>query len=64
VVLRQMIDLIKGGTLGGSAYTIDLANGGEAISYNPGFDLPADVKQLGEDTIAGIKDGSITVPRS
>ncbi len=64
VVLRQMIDLIKGGTLGGNAYVIDLANGGEVISYNPGFDLPAEVKQLGEDTIAGIKDGSIAVPRS
>ncbi len=62
VVLRDMIDLIQQGTLGGEAYVIDLANGGEEIAFNPGFDLPADVKQLGQDTIQGIIDGSIVVP--
>jgi hypothetical protein len=41
---------------------IKLENGGEVIEFNPDFSLPADVKQLAEDTIQGIKDGSITIP--
>jgi basic membrane lipoprotein Med (substrate-binding protein (PBP1-ABC) superfamily) len=59
VVMKQMIDAIKGGKLGGTKYTIDLANGGEAIEYNAGYDLPADVKAKGDAAIQGIKDGSI-----
>jgi hypothetical protein len=46
---------------GGKAYVITLENGGQVIDYNSGFDLPDDVKQLAEDTITGIKDGSITI---
>ena len=60
VVLRDIIAKIEAGTPGGEYFKIDLANGGEVIEYNDGFDLPADVRQLGEDAIAGIKDGSIT----
>ena len=60
VVLRDIVAKIQAGTLGGEIYTIDLANGGEVIEFNDAFALPADVKQLGEDTIAGIIDGSIT----
>ncbi len=62
VVLNDIIDQIDQGTYGGKAYVITLENGGEVIEYNPGFDLPADVKQLAEDAIQGIKDGSITIP--
>jgi basic membrane lipoprotein Med (substrate-binding protein (PBP1-ABC) superfamily) len=62
VVLNDIIDQIDQGTYGGKAYVITLENGGEVIEYNPDFDLPADVKQLAEDTIQGIKDGSITIP--
>jgi hypothetical protein len=47
---------------GGKAYVINLENKGEVIEFNPDYDLPADVKQLAEDTIQGIKDGSITIP--
>ncbi len=61
VVLNQMIDLIESGTLGGQAFAIDLANGGEVITYNPDFDLPAEVRSLAEDTVKGIADGSITI---
>jgi hypothetical protein len=32
------------------------------MEYNPDFDLPADVKQLAEETTQGIVDGSITIP--
>jgi basic membrane protein A len=60
VVLREIIAKIQAGTLGGEEFKIDLANGGEVIEYNDAFDLPADVKQLGDDAIAGIIDGSMT----
>ncbi len=60
VILREILDNIDSGVLGGQSYVIDLANGGEVIEYNGAFDLPDDVRQLGEDTIAGIIDGSIS----
>jgi len=59
VVLNQMLDLIKGGTLGGQSFTINLENGGEVIEYNPGISVPADAKAAADAAIAGIKDGSI-----
>jgi basic membrane protein A len=61
VALDDMIKLINEGTLGGEAYVLTLENGGLLIEYNDGYDLPADVKTLAEDSIQGIKDGSITV---
>jgi basic membrane protein A len=61
VVLNDIIDQMDQEVYGGKAYVINLENGGEVIEYNPNFDLPADVKQLAEDTIQGIKDGSITI---
>jgi basic membrane protein A len=60
VVLREILDLIDEGTLGGSTFEINLENGGEVIEYNDAYDLPADVKALADDAIAGIEDGSIT----
>jgi basic membrane lipoprotein Med (substrate-binding protein (PBP1-ABC) superfamily) len=60
-VLKQMIDLINGGTLGGQSFAINLENGGEVIEYNPDFTVPADVKSLADDTVKGIIDGSITI---
>lgn len=60
VVLTEIIDGIRGGTLGGESFTIDLANGGEVIEYNPDYPLPADVKAAGDEAIAGITDGTIT----
>jgi basic membrane protein A len=60
VVLREIVDNVKNGKLGGESYTIDLANGGELIEFNDGYALPADVMDLANQTIAGIKDGSIT----
>lgn len=60
VVLRDMIEKIQSGTLGGEIYEINLDNGGLVIEYNDAFDLPADVQQAADDTIAGIIDGSIS----
>lgn len=59
VVVDDMIALIKEGTLGGKAYVVTLENEGLLIVFNDGYDLSADVKTLAENTIAGLKDGSI-----
>jgi basic membrane protein A len=59
VILSQILDAIEAGTLGGESYSIDLENGGEVIEFNDGYDLPEDVRAKGEETIAGIQDGSI-----
>ncbi len=59
VVLNQIIDLIEGGTLGGSAFAVDLANEGEVIEFNDGYALPAEVKSLADQTIDGIASGAI-----
>ncbi len=60
VILREILDEIDGGTLGGSTYEINLDNEGLVIEYNDGYDLPGDVKDVAENTIDGIKDGSIS----
>jgi basic membrane protein A len=60
VVLREIIANMENGVLGGEQYVIDLANGGEVIEYNDAYDLPADVRTLAEETIAGIIDGTIS----
>jgi len=64
VILKEMIGLVQGGTLGGKSFTINLKNGGEVIEYNPDYELSADAKALGDKAIQGIIDGSIkiTVP--
>lgn len=60
VALREMISKIQAGTLGGQVYEINLANEGEVIEFNDGFDLPDDVRAKADAAIAGIKDGSIS----
>ncbi|HEX9898613.1 MAG TPA: BMP family ABC transporter substrate-binding protein, partial [Candidatus Methylomirabilis sp.] len=61
VVLRQVLDLIANGTLGGQAFAVNLANQGEVIQFNSGYALPADVRTAADNAIAGISDGSITI---
>lgn len=60
-VIDQMISLIKSGTLGGQSFSVTLANGGEVMVFNPGYDLPADVKSAADDAIKGITDGTIKI---
>ena len=60
-IVKEMIGLIQGGTLGGKSFTADISNGGEVIEFNPDYSLPTDAKALADKTIAGIKDGSIDV---
>jgi basic membrane protein A len=61
VMLKEMIGLIQSGTLGGKSFTANLANGGEVIEYNAEYALPEEAKALAEQTVAGIKDGSIDI---
>ncbi|MGE5073503.1 MAG: BMP family protein [Anaerolineae bacterium] len=61
VVLKEMIAQIQGGTLGGKTYTINLANGGEVIEFNPGVSVAADAQKVAEDTIKGISEGTIKI---
>ena len=60
-ILKEMIALIEGGTLGGKSFKADLANGGEVIELNPDSSVAADAKALAESTIKGIIDGSIKI---
>jgi basic membrane protein A len=60
-IVKEMIDSIKAGTLGGKTFTANIANGGEVIEFNPDYKLPADAQALADQTIAGIKDGSIKI---
>jgi len=61
VVVRDIISLIQEGTLGGKAYAVSLQNEGLKMIYNPGFNLPADVKALGDAATKGIIDGTVTI---
>jgi len=62
VVLKELFAKEQAGTIGGESFTINLANGGEVIEYNPGYALPANAKALGDATIQGIIDGTIKIP--
>ena len=57
-----MISQIQAGTLGGEAFVINLANGGEVIEFNPESTVVADAQALAEETIQGIMDGTIEIP--
>ena len=60
-ILKEMIALIQKGTLGGKSFKAGLANGGEAIEFNPDYALPDEVNTLAKNTIAGIKGGTIRI---
>ena len=55
-ILEEIVNNVVDGTLGGTTYVITFANDGLVIEYNDAFDLPDDVKQLGDDAIEGFKD--------
>ena len=60
VVLEPMLDAVAGGTLGGEVYTLTFENGGLVLEYNDGYELADEVKALGDETVSGLGDGSIT----
>ena len=60
-IILEIIDLMEKGTLGGQSFEITLANEGLYLEYNPAFNLPADVRQLADQTVADIISGAIVV---
>ncbi len=60
VILEDIIKNVQDGTLGGEVYEINLENEGLVIEFNDDYDLPGDVKDLADEAIDGIKDGSIS----
>ena len=59
--IKQMIAAIQSGTYGGKTFSINLANGGEVIEFNPDFTLAADAQAAAEATIKGVSDGTIKI---
>lgn len=60
VVLSEIFDNVRAGTLGGEIYTIDLANGGLVIELNDGYELSDELVSRIDELVAGIIDGSVT----
>ena len=60
IVLAELVEAIKGGDVGGDTYDINLGNGGEIIEFNEDFDLPDDVRAVGDDLIAQLSSGDLT----
>ncbi len=59
VVLTDLIDGIKGGTLGGESYDINLGQRGTVIEFNADYEVPADVMSTAEATIAALASGEL-----
>lgn len=59
VTLREILNKVEGGQLGGEALIITLANKGLYMEYNEGFARLNEVKAAAEETVQGIVNGSI-----
>lgn len=59
VVLREILQKVENGQLGGEALVITLANKGLYMEYNEGFARLNEVKDAAEATVQGIINGSI-----
>ncbi len=55
-ILQEMVDKVKDGTLGGELFEINFANDGLVIEYNDGYDLPSDVRDLGDKAVEAFKN--------
>jgi basic membrane protein A len=55
-ILEEMVNNVKDGTLGGELYNITFANGGLVIEYNDGYDLPDEVRELGDNAVKVFED--------
>lgn len=60
VILSEVVDQVKSGTLGGTTFIMTFEGGGLDIQFNDAMDIPADVLASAEATIAGLSDGSIS----
>ncbi|HSM57837.1 MAG TPA: BMP family protein, partial [Candidatus Sulfomarinibacteraceae bacterium] len=59
VALRQAIEQVQQGQLGGEVIVLSLENDGIYIAFNPDYPLPDEVRQAGEEAIEGIISGAI-----
>lgn len=59
VVIREILDRMKEGRLGGEAFIITLENKGLYMEYNESFSRLGTVKDSAESTVQGIINGSI-----
>ena len=57
VVLDDLVADIQQGQMGGSSYEINFANGGLVIEYNDAYDLPADVRAIGDAAVSNFVAG-------
>ena len=60
VALRQIVDGINDGTLGGETYTLNLANGGVVIEYNPAYTIESATSAAAGEAIVGIVAGTVS----
>lgn len=59
IALNGMLNDIHNGKLGDDVFTMTFKNGGLKMVYNPGYNMPADVKTLADKTVQGLSDASI-----
>lgn len=60
-ILRDIISQIQSGTLGGSAYTLTLENGGLVVEINEDYALSPYLQFVAAQVAEGIVDGSIAI---
>jgi len=60
VVLAQVVDQVKAGTLGGETFNMTVEGGGLDIQCNDAMSTPAAVLDSAQATIDGLSDGSIS----
>jgi len=60
VVLDDLVRDIQQGSMGGSSYIIEFANGGLVIEYNDAYDMPAAARSAIDGAVAGFTDGSLS----
>jgi basic membrane protein A len=61
IALKDVIAKVQSGVTGGKYLTINLANGGIVVEYNPDYALSAEARILGDAAIKGISDGTIAL---
>ncbi|WP_419844875.1 BMP family ABC transporter substrate-binding protein [Candidatus Poriferisocius sp.] len=60
VILSEVVNQVKSGTLGGTTFIMTFEGGGLEIQFNDAMDIPAAVLDSAQATIDGLSDGSIS----
>ncbi len=59
-VLADLVRDIQQGSMGGTSYEINFANGGLVLEYNDAYNLPAAARSAADDAVAGFTDGTLS----